>query len=76
MGSCEFPHLVALAFREPLPSMQLGFAALETNESPSMKIFREIVMECVSALDNRNVRTPLPVSARQQITMMTRRQAS
>jgi LysR family transcriptional regulator, cyn operon transcriptional activator len=76
MGTCEFPHLVALPFREPLPSVQLGLAALETNESPSMKIFREIVMECVSALDNRNVRPPFPVSARQQITMMTRREAS
>jgi len=49
MAMCEFPHVVALPFAEPLPSMQLGLAAMETNESPSMRIFREVVMTCAGA---------------------------
>jgi DNA-binding transcriptional LysR family regulator len=76
MGTCEFPHLVALPFLEPLPSIQLGLAALEANESTSMKIFREVVMDCVSSmLDNSSSRPALPAPTR-QVAMMNRREAS
>lgn len=77
MGTCEFPHLVALPFLEPLPDIQLGLAALETNDSASLKIFREIVMKCAAEeLEHRSFPTSLPLPAHRQVTMMARREAS
>jgi hypothetical protein len=56
MATCAFPHVVALPFAEPLPQMQLGLAAMETNESPSIRIFREVVMDCArSTLERREL---------------------
>lgn len=77
MAQCEFPHVVALTFDEPLPPMQLGLAALESNESLSMKIFRKIVIDhanntlnsCASAISH-------PLSSRQPVAVMNRREAS
>jgi Transcriptional regulator len=56
MATCAFPHVVALSFAEPLPQMQLGLAAMKTNESPSIRIFREVVMDCArSTLERREL---------------------
>lgn len=69
MGTCEFPHLVALPFAEQLPEMQLGLAALETNHSSSLSIFREVVMKCASKeLGNSSSSGPFIASAHQQVT--------
>jgi DNA-binding transcriptional LysR family regulator len=77
MGTCEFPHLVALPFTEPLPELQLGLAALETNQSSSLKIFREIVMKCASEeLVSCNSSKDVTVASRQPISMIARREAS
>lgn len=77
MGTCEFPHLVALPFVEQLPELQLGLAALESNQSSSLRIFREIVMKCASEeLASYGSAGPLPVPARQQVAMIDRREAS
>jgi DNA-binding transcriptional LysR family regulator len=46
MAACTFPGVVFLPFEEPLAPMQLGMAALETNERLAMKIFRQVVLEC------------------------------
>jgi DNA-binding transcriptional LysR family regulator len=76
MAQCEFPHVVALPFSEPLPPMQLGLAALESNESQSMKIFRKIVMDCASSTLNSCSSRSDPVPSRQPVAMIGRRQAS
>jgi DNA-binding transcriptional LysR family regulator len=77
MGTCEFPHLVALPFVEPLPELQLGLAALETNQSSALKIFREIVLKCASEeLAYCGSARPLSAPARQQVAMIDRREAS
>jgi DNA-binding transcriptional LysR family regulator len=46
MAACTFPGVVFLPFEEPLPQLQLGMAALESNERLAMKIFRQVVLEC------------------------------
>jgi len=55
MAVCSFPDVVALPFTEPLPELQLGLAAMETNESLAMTIFRKVVMECAAATLERRV---------------------
>lgn len=79
MSICRFPHVVALPFTENLPQMQLGLAAMETNDSASMKIFRKVVMECAArTLD----RPQQPLQRRQMpipqppVAVMSRREAS
>lgn len=47
MAACTFPGVVAVRFKETLPELQLGLAAMETNDTAAMTIFREIVTECV-----------------------------
>jgi DNA-binding transcriptional LysR family regulator len=49
MAACTFPGVAFLPFEEPLPSIQLGMAALESNERVAMKIFRQVVLECAHA---------------------------
>ncbi len=46
MAACTFPGVAFLPFEEPLPPLQLGMAALETNERLAMNIFRQVVLEC------------------------------
>lgn len=48
MSLCMFPNVVARPFREKLPGLQLGMAAMRGSESRSMSIFRRIVMECAA----------------------------
>jgi DNA-binding transcriptional LysR family regulator len=50
MAICAFPHVIALPFAEPLPHMLLGMAAMEANESASIRIFREVVMSCALSM--------------------------
>ncbi|MEG9436286.1 LysR family transcriptional regulator [Edaphobacter sp. HDX4] len=77
MATCEFPHLVALPFREPLPEIQLGLSAMEANESSSMKIFRDIVLKCAaSTLERYGLAASVARPTRQQVAMMDRREAS
>jgi DNA-binding transcriptional LysR family regulator len=77
MGTCEFPHLVALPFSESLPEVELGLAALGSNETHSLNLFREIVLKCAAAtLDRRSLSAPLAPPTRQPITVMSRREAS
>ena len=54
MAACAFPHVLALPFTERLPEMQLGLAAMETNDSQAMKVFRKVVMDCARAKLARN----------------------
>lgn len=45
MAACTFPDVVAIPFEETLPELHLGLAYMESNESPSLKIFRKVVLE-------------------------------
>jgi DNA-binding transcriptional LysR family regulator len=49
MAACTFPGVAFLPFDEPLPPIQLGMTALDTNERLAMKIFRDIVLDSASA---------------------------
>lgn len=79
MGICKFPHVVALPFSESLPKIQLGLAAMEANDSPSMRIFRKVVLECAArALEQRQMpipkrQMPIPPPA---VAVLSRREAS
>jgi DNA-binding transcriptional LysR family regulator len=55
MSVCTFPDLVALPFKEALPTLQLGFASMASNETSAMSIFREVVMECARATLDRGM---------------------
>jgi DNA-binding transcriptional LysR family regulator len=81
MAACAFPHVVALPFAERLPEMQLGLAAMESNDSPAMKVFRKVVMDCArSTLAHKDkaayfpaVSAPQPAAA---LALVNRREAS
>jgi DNA-binding transcriptional LysR family regulator len=69
MAICSFPDVVALPFVEPLPALQLGLAAMETNESLAMTIFRKVVMECAESTLERRTKTGIfPIHAPQAVT--------
>ncbi len=78
MAECAFPHVVALPFVERLPEMQLGLAAMESNDSAAMNVFREVVLDCARATLEKT--TPFQtVGAPQQaapLSLVTRREAS
>ncbi|HEX7158441.1 MAG TPA: LysR family transcriptional regulator [Edaphobacter sp.] len=81
MAACAFPHVVALPFAERLPEMQLGLAAMESNDSPAMNVFRQVVMECANATLIRNGKSShltasgvLPPAA--SLALVNRREAS
>jgi DNA-binding transcriptional LysR family regulator len=77
MANCAFPHVVTLPFIEPLPQMQLGLAAMEANESPSIKIFRKVVMDCArSTLERNDVAQLHPAPSPQPVPIRARRHAS
>src|SRR5271155_1478549 len=62
MSVCTFPDLVALPFKEPLSTLQLGLASMGSNETLGMSIFRKVVMECARAtLDRRMAESTLPL---------------
>jgi DNA-binding transcriptional LysR family regulator len=46
MAQCSFPGIAILPFEEQLPCLELGLTALESNDSPALKIFRQIVLQC------------------------------
>jgi len=50
MAACTFPGVVFLPFEEPLPPLQLGLAALETNDRVAMNVFRQVVLECAQTI--------------------------
>jgi DNA-binding transcriptional LysR family regulator len=56
MRVCTFPGVVAVNFKETLPELQLGLAALATNLSDAMSIFRKVVMQCaqITLIRSRN----------------------
>jgi DNA-binding transcriptional LysR family regulator len=49
MAACTFPGVAFLPFEEPLPPLELGMAALETNQRLAMNIFRQVVLEFARA---------------------------
>ena len=68
MSVCTFPDLVALPFKEPLPTLQLGLASMASNETLGMSIFRKVVMERAGAtLDREMVESPLTLQSWQPI---------
>jgi hypothetical protein len=81
MATCAFPHVIALPFAEPLPQMQLGLAAMETNESQSIRIFRNVVMDCArSTLERRDLTLTAEMHSilapQPAVAVMSRRAAS
>ena len=78
MRLCSFPHVVAVPFSETLPQRELGLAALESNDTPAMRIFRKVVLECAA----QTLERPQPPLPRQipipqpAVAMMSRREAS
>jgi DNA-binding transcriptional LysR family regulator len=50
MAACTFPGVVFLPFLEPMPLLQLGLGALETNDRLAMKIFRQVVLDCAQTI--------------------------
>lgn len=46
----SFPGIVYLPFEESLLRMQLGLAALETNNRVAMNIFRQVVLDCAETI--------------------------
>jgi DNA-binding transcriptional LysR family regulator len=76
MAACTFPGVVALSFKETLPALQLGLAAMEANNTPAMTIFREVVMRSAhTTLESRRAIYPThaPKSA---ISLQKSRKAS
>ena len=72
MSVCTFPGLVALPFKEPLPTLQLGLASMESDETQGMSIFRKVVMECAGAtLDRGTVESPLALQSWQPIVKVS-----
>jgi DNA-binding transcriptional LysR family regulator len=49
MMKCSFPDVVAVPFAEKLPEVQLGIAAMESNNSAALDIFRRVAVECAGA---------------------------
>jgi DNA-binding transcriptional LysR family regulator len=78
MSVCTFPDIVAIPFKEPLPGLQLGLAAMEANESLAMTIFRKVVMECAASTLERRTNSHLhPAHAPQTVMPFpARREAS
>jgi len=50
MAACTFPGIVFLPFEEPLAPIQLGLAALDSNDRVAMEIFRQVVLECAQTI--------------------------
>jgi DNA-binding transcriptional LysR family regulator len=50
MMKCTFPDVVAVPFAEELPELQLGIAAMESNKSPALDIFRQVAVQCFAAV--------------------------
>ena len=57
MAACAFPHVVVLPFAERLPELQLGLAAMESNDSAAIKVFRKVVMDCALSTLGRKEKT-------------------
>ncbi len=52
MMKCGFPDVVAIPFTETLPEVQLGIAAMESNHSAALNIFRRVAVECAAAANH------------------------
>jgi DNA-binding transcriptional LysR family regulator len=52
MMKCGFPDVVAIPFTEKLPEVQLGIAAMESNHSAALSIFRRVALECAAAANH------------------------
>jgi DNA-binding transcriptional LysR family regulator len=60
MAACTFPGVAFLPFDEPLPPLQLGMAAIETNERVAMSVFRQVVLDCARAVFEDRKYKPKP----------------
>jgi len=52
MMECGFPDVVAIPFAENLPEVQLGLAAMESNNSAALNIFRRVAVDCAAATNH------------------------
>jgi DNA-binding transcriptional LysR family regulator len=50
MAACKFPDVAILHFAERLPTVELGLASLDANETMAMIIFRKVVSDCAQAI--------------------------
>jgi DNA-binding transcriptional LysR family regulator len=76
MTACTFPGIVAVRFKETLPELQLGLAAMEANDSAAMTIFRDVVMQCAQiTLETRDT-TYLAHAPQSAISLQEARKAS
>ena len=77
MAACAFPHVVALPFAESLPQVELGLAAMESSDSASLRIFRNVVMDCARSILEQSEPELHPVfTSQSSVTVMSRRAAS
>jgi DNA-binding transcriptional LysR family regulator len=53
MQSCSFPGVVTRPFSEELPALQLGFSAMDSNDSKALSIFRRVVLDCAATAFSR-----------------------
>ncbi len=70
MAACKFPDVAILHFAENLPTVELGLASLNANDTMAMIIFRKIVSDSAQAVleprmvhggHNKHVSHPPPV---------------
>ena len=47
-------------FREELPALQLGFSAMDSNDSKALSIFRRVVLDCAATAFSRSA-APSPL---------------
>jgi DNA-binding transcriptional LysR family regulator len=59
MASCFFPNVVAKTFRETLPPLQMGLAAMSANDSKALTVFRKVVLECATVAFPKIAQTTL-----------------
>lgn len=80
MSACEFPHVRVLPFVETLPELSLGLASMESNDSPAMKVFRNVVVDCARSILARPPQhgfyLPQPAAAAPALAFVDRREAS
>jgi hypothetical protein len=76
MAACTFPGVVAVRFKETLPELQLGLAAMEANDTAAMTIFREVVMRCAHTTLERRTASYLAHAPQPAINLQESRKAS
>jgi DNA-binding transcriptional LysR family regulator len=76
MAACSFPGVVAVRFRETLPELQLGLAAMEANDSAAMTIFRKVVMQSAHTTPEAHTSSYLSHAQQTAVSLQASRKAS